>query len=373
VDPFAVIEGRLGSHKVTPRDAEPFVRVQSPDGTPVWIVTRDELARQVVADPRISKDTAFAPSTWRSSNEMGLEPTAAEKPSLTTLEGSAHVRLRRAHAPLFTGRRIRAQAGQITALARSMLAEVATGAEPVDLTADFTSRFPLTVICDLLGVPRELQPAAHVACKTLLSGSQDGVTVGIAALDEIVAAALGPGQENLSTELRSRMPAGIAPEQVPYLLTGLIIAGQVTTEASLGFMIAYLLDGHLAQDADDDAVDRFVHDVLRHHPPAPYSLWRFTTTEVEIAGTVLPPRTPILIDIEGINHSAADQEMTFGAGAHYCIGAQLAALELRAVAQVMRSDFPQAHLAMPFGDLPLFYLATTGRSLMSLPVWMHRS
>lgn len=370
MDLFAVIEGRLGSHKVTPRDAEPLVRVQSPDGTPVWIVTRDELARQVVADPRISKDTAFAPASWQSSGELGLEPTAAEKPSLTTLEGEAHLRLRRAHAPLFTGRRIRAQAGQVTALARSMLAEVATGNEPVDLAADFTSRFPLTVICDLLGVPRELQPAAHAACKTLLSGSQDGVTVGIAALDEIVAEALGAGQENLSTELRSRMPSDVTPDQVPYLLTGLIIAGQVTTEASLGFMIAYLLDGHLGQDAD---VDRFVQDVLRRHPPAPYSLWRFTTAEVEIAGAVLPPRTPILIDIEGINQGDAEQAMTFGAGAHYCIGAQLATLELRAVAQVMRSDFPQAQLAMPFDDLPLLYLATTGRNLMSLPVWMHRS
>ena len=43
-----------------------------------------------------------------------------------------------------------------------------------------------------------------------------------------------------------------------------------------------------------------MRETLRHHPPAPLTLWRFTTEEVEIAGVHLPPRAPVLVDILGI-------------------------------------------------------------------------
>jgi cytochrome P450 len=92
-----------------------------------------------------------------------------------------------------------------------------------------------------------------------------------------------------------------------------------------------------------------VRRALRRHPPAPFTLWRFTAEEVELAGVTLPARSSVLIDVLGIGTSGdgSGPDLSFGAGPHYCMGAQLAALELRAVVEVVRTDFPDARLAVP--------------------------
>jgi hypothetical protein len=105
----------------------------------------------------------------------------------------------------------------------------------------------------------------------------------------------------------------------------------------------------LLTSAEGD-LDDLVREALRRHPPAPFSLWRFTTEEVELAGATLPARSPLLIDILGIGTDPERRpgpDLAFGAGPHYCMGVQLAALELRAVAEVVRADFPGARLAVP--------------------------
>ncbi|WP_206740161.1 hypothetical protein [Streptomyces lydicus] len=74
------------------RAAGPLVEVDAPAGGPAWIVTDDALAREVLTDPRITKDPAFAPPGW-DRHTAGLEQTAAEQPSLTTLDGPEHTAL----------------------------------------------------------------------------------------------------------------------------------------------------------------------------------------------------------------------------------------------------------------------------------------
>ncbi|WP_086819999.1 hypothetical protein [Allokutzneria sp. NRRL B-24872] len=55
-----------------------------------------------------------------------------------------------------------------------------------------------------------------------------------------------------------------------------------------------------------------VRDSLRQHPPAPFSLWRFTTAELELAGTQLPKGAPVLVDIQGVNETGAELPVDFG-------------------------------------------------------------
>jgi len=93
--------------------------------------------------------------------------------------------------------------------------------------------------------------------------------------------------------------------------------------------------------------------VLIRHPPAPFSLWRFTTTDLRLGDVHLDARTPVLVDIEGINAhlEPGQRDLTFGAGPHYCIGAQLAQLELEALAEAITSDYPHARLLTPYAGL----------------------
>jgi cytochrome P450 len=147
---------------------------------------------------------------------------------------------------------------------------------------------------------------------------------------------------------------------------GLIFLGQLTTDPALGFVLADLLTS-----AEGD-LDDLVREALRRHPPAPFSLWRFTTEEVELAGATLPARSPLLIDILGIGTDPERRpgpDLAFGAGPHNCMGVQLAALELRAVAEVVRADFPGARLAVPRASLRQTEPGGIGGSrLVALPV-----
>jgi cytochrome P450 len=353
------------------RAAGAVVEVAAPAGGPVWIVTDDTVARAALVDPRISKDPVWAPPAW-DPRVAGLEPPAAAQPSLTTLDGPAHTALRQAHAPLFTARRLRAHHGRMAELARGLLTAVAGSAagEPVDLAADFTARYPVAALLDLLGVPLDRVDDAMTACRGMFAGPEAAGRA-MATFADLAAAALADGRAGLAAELRDRMPAGITRDQLHYLLFGIIFPGQITTDPALGFVVADVLDAPAAADPDE-----LVRRALRHHPPAPLTLWRFTTEEVELGGVRLPPHAPVLVDILGIGtdpHGDPARDLTFGAGPHYCLGAQLAALELRAVVEVLRTTFPDARLAVARSELRQVGFGGIGGSrLAALPVVLGR-
>jgi cytochrome P450 len=351
------------------RAAGPVVRVEAPAGGPVWIVTDEAVARAALVDPRMTKDPAWAPPAW-DPHVAALEPAAAAVPSLTTLDGPAHAALRQAHAPLFTARRLRAHYGFMTELAIGMLSAVA-GEDPVDLAADFTARYPVAVLLELLGIPADRVDDALGACRAMFTGPE-GPGRAMATFADLAAAGLTDGRSGFAAELRDRVPAEITRDQLHYLLFGLIFPGQITTDPALGFVLADVLDDGRA-DAD---LDDLVRETLRHHPPAPLTLWRFTVEEVELAGVRLPPNAPVLVDILGTGtdpHRETGPDLTFGAGPHYCLGAQLASLELRAVAEVVRTEFPHARLAVPRAALrQVSHGGIGGSRLAALPVVLGR-
>ena len=390
-DPFASQGERIGDrprvHDVM-RRAGAVVRVEAPAGGPAWIVTDDAVAREVLTDERFAKDPALAPAHWHG-RDAGLEPPASEVRSLTTVDGAEHRRLRRVHTPAFARRRLLEGRERIARIARDLLGglreETARTGRPADLVADFAPRYPLMVICDMLGVPLTDLDRATGASRAMVEGAAEKAWVGMAQLEEMVRASRAePGRaEGLADILADGARAelgGVTDREVLHMIAGLIFAGQITTQSFLGPLVAHQLAGDLG-DGDADA---FVAEALRLHPPVPFTLWRFTTTPVEIAGVPLPAGAPVLVDIEGVNTDPARHpdpyelkpdrsrggDLTFGHGPHFCLGAQLAQLEARVVVEVMRDDFPHARLAVPFDELERDRPGTQSRGLAALPVWL---
>ncbi len=306
---------------------------------PVWIITEPELARAVLSDSRFAKDTALAPAHWDAAT-AGLEPTAAQQLAITTADGEPHAQLRKAFAPLFNTAKLRAFYPRMRHIAEQLLGNLPT---EVDLIDDFTSRYPLAVLCELLGIPAHHVETAMESCRLMLVDYPAHVPAAMA------------GFARLSAEATAqlRMPEGTTEQDLHYQVFTILFAGQITTDLAAGSLVARLL-------TTDEPPDVLVRESLREHPPAPYTLWRFTTTEVELDGTPLPAGAPVLVDLTRV------PDLVFGHGPHYCIGAQLAQLELRALAETFRTGYPNARLtAVPARTEPDGIM---GSRLRALPV-----
>jgi len=134
------------------RTQGPIHHVRLPAGLRGWLITDYTVAKQVLADPTIRKDVhqirRIIDTTHPGVHAMGSDMA---EPMLNT-DPPDHTRLRRLVATTFTPRSVAALAPRIEQIADEMIATIPTTG-PVDLLSVFAFPLPITVICELLGIP----------------------------------------------------------------------------------------------------------------------------------------------------------------------------------------------------------------------------
>ncbi|MFI5082176.1 MAG: cytochrome P450, partial [Streptosporangiales bacterium] len=136
-DPYSV-HARL-------RAQRPISRVIMPGGMPAWLVTGYTEARAALADPRLLK----MPLGWRPDPDSMYDALDAH---MLNSDPPDHERLRRLVNKAFTPRRVDELRPRITSITSELL-DGMSGHREVDLLASFAFPLPITVICELLGVP----------------------------------------------------------------------------------------------------------------------------------------------------------------------------------------------------------------------------
>ncbi|HEY6313443.1 MAG TPA: hypothetical protein VIY52_21935 [Streptosporangiaceae bacterium] len=136
-DPYSV-HARL-------RAQHPVARVIMPGGMPAWLVTGYTEARAALTDPRLLK----LPRGWRPEPNSIM---AAIELHMLNSDPPDHERLRKLVNKAFTARRVEQLRPRITAITAELLDDMSTRRE-VDLLTSFAFPLPITVICELLGVP----------------------------------------------------------------------------------------------------------------------------------------------------------------------------------------------------------------------------
>ncbi|EPX64112.1 putative cytochrome P450 hydroxylase [Cystobacter fuscus DSM 2262] len=236
----------------------------------------------------------------------------------------------------------------------------------VDFVADFALPLPASVIGALLG----LDPALHSRFKQwaddimAISATQPGDTAmleqcrrTVAEMEQYLGQVLEhrrqtPGDDMVSDLLRSRVDgeALTAKELLGFLFL-LLIAGLETTVHLLGHS-ARILAEHPAVlrqlRGDRSLIPRFIEEVLRFEPPV-HGTIRLCTQDVTLAGVSLPRGSPLLV-LQGSalrdEHYCADadrfslerkgpQNLAFGHGMHFCLGAALARVEARVALEAL--------------------------------------
>ncbi|RSS58171.1 cytochrome P450 [Streptomyces sp. WAC07061] len=345
------------------RERGPVHHVLTPDGEHMWLVVGHEACRTAFTDPRLSRD-------WRRSGDVGQIINAEQDhPALAHMlmsDPPDHTRLRRLVAREFTPRRIEALAPRIQQITDELLdAMEANGDRRVDLVEAFAFPLPMTVICELLGVPAldreafrgwsnemvartsaEAEAQAYEEMPRYLSGLID-------------AKRAEPGDDLLSAMIHAVDEGGdrLSPAELTGMCVLLLIAGHETTVNMIGNGMRALFahPGQLADlRADLGLLDGAIEEMLRYDGPVETCTERLALEDVEMGGTVIPKGSAVLIAMADADRDPARFEdpdrfdirrdarghIAFGHGLHYCLGAPLARMEGRIALRSLLERFP---------------------------------
>jgi cytochrome P450 len=330
-----------------------------------------EAANAVLRDPEYQVDDADyfdrAIPGWRDHPAMSTD-------SLLFLNGKNHTRVRTLMTRQFTHRRVQALEPAIAALTDSLLDEMARqgeGGEPVDFMSAFAFALPVAVIAELVGVRdwdrEELKRLARKLTAVLepLASEDDLVAADVAAVDmgamfsALTADRRAAPRDDLASALASvaEREAGrlSEPELVENLML-LLIAGFETTTNLLGNGLRILLDDPVTADAlRSGAVSAadFVEEVLRYDAPVQQTGRRRHAPGL-LRGVEIPAGDQVVVMLAAANRDPrrfADPDvfrpgrpdagpLSFGAGAHFCLGAALARLEGTVAFSKLLARFP---------------------------------
>ena len=361
-------------------DAPPALATRTPAGDPAWLVTDYDLVRTLLADPRLGRahpDPEHAPRYSASvlfGRPQPVSPTAA----------ADHARMRRLLSPWFSARRLEALRPRVRELVAGLLDGLAASGPPVDFHEAVSFPLPALVICELLGVPYADRAdfrrwSDEAADMTDEERSFAGLAALFGYLSRLVEAKLDdPGEDVLSGLVAAHRadPDDLPLSAVAQLGAGLLFAGHETTVAAIDKGVV-LLAGNPAQRAalraDPGLVESTVEEILRSdsptRPAAPAGtstgLARWASADIELPGLRIAAGELVLLGLHDANRSvrvvgerpgfAVDRRpnphVTFGFGAHFCLGAPLARLELRELFDALLARFPAIDLAVPVAEL----------------------
>ncbi|MFI5520266.1 cytochrome P450 [Streptomyces platensis] len=376
------------------REAGPVHRITGADGHPAWLVTRYDDVRRALADPRLSLDKRYAaPGGYR-----GFALPPALDANLLNMDPPDHTRVRRLVVKAFTPRRVETLRAPVRRTADELLDAMAERGR-ADLIADYAGPLPITVICDLLGVPHRDRRDFLAWSDALITPDPNRPELMKQAIGAMLAFYTGliaakraePGDDLLSDliAVRDDEAAGAAgdrltEDELTSLAFLILFAGYENTVHLIGNAALALLDhpDQLRQLQRDPAeLPAAVEEFLRFDGPSPVAIRRFPKEDVEIGGVRIPAGDSVLLSIASANRDPArfpepdaldrgrdlSGHLAMGHGIHYCLGAPLARLEAVTALEALLGRFPELRLAVPRGDLR-HRRALRARGLISLPV-----
>jgi cytochrome P450 len=342
-----------------------------------WQVLGHPEATALLSDPAVfSSDlTAVQPDQ----DDFAL----FQRGNFVNMDPPQHRKLRTLVSQAFTPRVVADLEPRIAELTGELLDQVG---ERFDLVDALAYPLPVIVIAELLGVPTADRGLFRTWADVLIGqeidpdqGLEEVTERAMAAvtptmremnayfLDHIRSRRVRPGSDLTSKLVQAEVDGErLADEEIVGFVGLLLIAGHITTTATLGNSVVTFQDNPDAAAevrADPTLLPAAIEEVLRMRTPFP-RLGRMTTVDTELGGVPIPARQVVLPWLAAANrddrvfaapnrfdlHRRPNPHLTFGHGIHFCLGAPLARLEARVALRLVLERYRDVEVA---GDEPV--------------------
>jgi cytochrome P450 len=380
---------RPSSERVGLADGEPLVRVHLPYGGDGWLARRYEDVKLVLADPRFSRAVAFGKDVPRATSFI------SDQPGILDMDPPDHTRLRKLTAKAFTARRVEELRPRVQEIIDGLIENMIAAGSPVDLMDTFSWPMPITVICELLGVPFEDRVKFRAwtdATLAITAYTPEEIMDSRVKLREYMAGLIAqrrqlPADDLLTALVKARDEEDRLSElEMVQFAVGLLIAGHETTANQFGnFMYSLLThpDQLARLRSDPGLVNPAVEEMMRYTPlgGASSGFPRIATEDLEVGGVLLRAGDAVFVDLAAANRDPrvfdnpeeldvsrqVNPHIGFGHGVHHCLGAQLARLELRMALTSVLRRFPDLAFAVDEAEISWKH-GRAVRGLQALPV-----
>lgn len=369
-------------HYRTLRDEHPL---HFHEGMQSWVLARYEDCVQAFKNPAFTSDNY----AWQ------LEPVHGK--TILQMEGSEHARHRALLNPFFRGKGLERFMPVIHHNAAELLEAVAgKGASDlmdefeleseIDLVARFTTRFPINVIVDMLGLPKSDHNKFHRWYSSImgflsnLTQDPDVTAAGLQTKDDLEAYMLpiirerreNPGEDLLSRLCLAEVDGHqMTDQEIKAFVSLLLTAGGETTDKAVASAVKNLLEhpDQLAQVREDRGlIDNVIAETLRYSPPV-HMIMRQPKEDVQMHGQTIPAGATVVVLLGAANRddrqyadpdrfdihradldvakafSGAANHLAFILGRHFCVGAMLAKTEMDIALNMLLDRFPDMALA----------------------------
>jgi cytochrome P450 PksS len=354
------------------RASGPVVATSFPIVGKVWITTTYELTARVLKDSETftlrKEDGGVAGLRWW----MPAFVSALAN-NMLTMDEPDHTRLREIVDEAFRRRAVLDMEPRIRAIADDLAGELFADGSPADLVERYARTLPLSVICELLGLPLSDRPkfiawANTVARPTSVVGVLRiirGLSQMKRYLEDRLRVAREHGGEGLIAELvRVEMEGGrISASEMVSMIFLLLGAGSETTTHLISGSVYELIKNPTLRDWLEEDWSRAglaVEEFLRFVSPVQFSKPRFVREDLEFGGVRLKKGDRIMAMVAAANmdpqandhpeqldlQRRPNRHISFGTGIHFCLGHQLARIEGMCALQALFTRWPRLRLAV---------------------------
>jgi cytochrome P450 len=347
------------------------------DDTGYWAITRYQDALYVYRNPRtFSSERGGVALNYGLTDEESMAQRAGLGQMLIVTDPPRHTRMRQIINKRFTKAALAPQEAHIRAIATGILDSV-TPQGRCDFVVDVAAKLPTAVICEMMGIPKadwdlmftlanmsigSQDPEYQIDGDALATGRQAQMNCFNYFINMVSERRKNPGNDLVSALLHGEIEGQkLTDVEVLFNCFLLIIGGQETTRnATSGGMLA-LMDNPDQREAltrNRSLLPTAIEEILRYTSPITH-LMRTATRGVEMQGKQIKAGDRVVIWNASANRDKAqfpdpdrfdikrtpNEHVALGHGEHFCLGANLARLELKVMLDEVLSRLPDLELA----------------------------